>query len=298
MLSDEFAVVEVRPLDRTFSLDRFKELTAKNRYYAYTKAFDEVVSAEVLATNDEIGQLHRYLEHNSKAIAEAHSGLAMEISDVLAASRTPPSLSVCLLLDNSGSLRGGPITCVAATALVISRWLEKWGIRFEVLGFTTRAWIGGRSRERWLADGKPPNPGRLNELRHIIYKSFDETLSCASPNFGVMLKNGIIKENIDGEALIWASSRLRKQDCKKKFLLVMTDGAPVDDSTLSVNRGNFLQNHLIDTIRVLEASDLQLMAIGVGYSPEAYTHGVQVLDDNRLGLPFLETLKLTLSGQG
>ncbi len=159
---------------------------------------------------------------------------------------------VTLLIDNSGSMRGRPITVAAMSADILARTLERCGVKVEILGFTTRAWKGGQSRERWIAAGKPANPGRLNDLRHIIYKSADAPWRRARKSLGLMLREGILKENIDGEALLWAHERLIGRSEQRKILMVISDGAPVDDSTLSVNPGNYLERHLREVIARIE----------------------------------------------
>ncbi len=159
---------------------------------------------------------------------------------------------VTLLIDNSGSMRGRPITVAAMSADILARTLERCGVKVEILGFTTRAWKGGQSRERWIAAGKPPNPGRLNDLRHIVYKAADSPWRRARKSLGLMLREGILKENIDGEALLWAHSRLVGRHEQRRILMVISDGAPVDDSTLSVNPGNYLEKHLRDVIAEIE----------------------------------------------
>src|SRR5262245_60053009 len=268
-----------------FDLKAAEKVACENPYFAYTKQFDEVVSARDLGSNEEIRWLFSHLLGHIGHIGKQHKQIAEEVSDVLAA-RSPVSLSVTLLLDNSGSLRGRQITYLAATALSVAEWLEKWDIPCEVLGYTTAAWKGGRSRELWLADGKKLYPpGRLNDLRHIVYKTFDETVLVASTSFGIMMKEGVLRENIDGEALLWAYSRLRVHSSEKKLLVVMTDGAPVDDSTLSVNPGGILEKHLSRTVLALEKSGLDVVAIGVGHDPrKSYSTAVQVVDFDQLGV--------------
>src|SRR5438132_9280765 len=159
---------------------------------------------------------------------------------------------VTLLIDNSGSMRGRPISIAAISADILARTLERCGVKTEILGFTTRAWKGGQARERWIAAGKPPNPGRLNDLRHIVYKPADAPWRRARRSLGLMLREGILKENIDGEALAWAHNRLLGRPEERRILMVISDGAPVDDSTLSVNPGNYLEKHLREVIREIE----------------------------------------------
>ena len=172
---------------------------------------------------------------------------------------------VTLLLDNSGSMRGRPITVAATCADILARTLERCGVKVEILGFTTKAWKGGTARETWLADGKPANPGRLNDLRHIVYKSADSPWRRARRNLGLMMREGLLKENIDGEALEWAHERLLARPEQRKILMMISDGAPVDDSTLSVNPGTYLERHLREVIAHIETkSPVELLAIGIG----------------------------------
>ena len=199
---------------------------------------------------------------------------------------------VSLLIDNSGSMRGRPITVAAMSADILARTLERCGVKVEILGFTTRAWKGGQSRERWLADGKPPNPGRLNDLRHIIYKSADAPWRRARRSLGLMLREGLLKENIDGEALLWAHSRLIARPEQRQILMVISDGAPVDDSTLSVNPGNYLERHLRDVIDWMETkSNVELTAIGIGHDvTRYYRRAVTIMDAEQLGGAMMERL--------
>jgi len=199
---------------------------------------------------------------------------------------------VTLLIDNSGSMRGRPITVAAMSADILARTLERCGVKVEILGFTTRAWKGGQSRERWIAGGKPPNPGRLNDLRHIIYKSADAPWRRARKSLGLMLREGILKENIDGEALLWAHKRLIGRHEQRRILMVISDGAPVDDSTLSVNPGNYLEKHLRDVIAEIEGeSPVQLIAIGIGHDvTRYYRRAVTIVDAEQLGGTMLEKL--------
>ena len=192
---------------------------------------------------------------------------------------------VTLLLDNSGSMRGRPITVAAMSADILARTLERCGVKVEILGFTTRAWKGGRARERWLAEGKPEHPGRLNELRHIVYKTADMPYRRARRNLGLMLREGLLKENIDGEALLWAHERLLGRQEQRRILMVISDGAPVDDSTLSVNSGNYLDQHLREVIsRIEQASPIELVAIGIGHDvTRYYKRAVTIVDAEQLG---------------
>ncbi len=199
---------------------------------------------------------------------------------------------VTLLIDNSGSMRGRPITVAALCSDILARTLERCLIKTEILGFTTKAWKGGNSREEWLRKGKPSNPGRLNDLRHIIYKSGDAPWRRAKKNLGLLLREGILKENVDGEALNWAYSRLENRVEKRKILIVISDGAPVDDSTLSVNPGNYLEKNLRDIIFQIEnKSKIELIAIGIGHDVSRYyTKAVTIMDVDQLGEVLLEEL--------
>jgi cobaltochelatase CobT len=199
---------------------------------------------------------------------------------------------VTLLIDNSGSMRGRPITVAAMSADILARTLERCGVKVEILGFTTRAWKGGQSRERWIAAGKPANPGRLNDLRHIVYKSADSPWRRSRKSLGLMLREGILKENIDGEALLWAHNRLIGRHEQRRILMVISDGAPVDDSTLSVNPGNYLEKHLRDVIADIEGnSPVELIAIGIGHDvTRYYRRAVTIVDAEQLGGTMLEKL--------
>ena len=192
---------------------------------------------------------------------------------------------VTLLIDNSGSMRGRPITIAAICADILSRTLERCSVKVEILGFTTKNWKGGKSREIWNKNSKPKNPGRLNDLRHIIYKSADTQWRMAKNNLGLMLKEGILKENIDGEAINWAFSRLKKRKEERKILMVISDGAPVDDSTLSVNSGDYLEKHLKRTVKYIEnRSDVEILAIGIGHDVSRYySKAIKITDVQELG---------------
>jgi cobaltochelatase CobT len=199
---------------------------------------------------------------------------------------------VSLLIDNSGSMRGRPITVAAMSADILARTLERCGVKVEILGFTTRAWKGGQSREQWLNDGKPANPGRLNDLRHIVYKPADAPWRRARRSLGLMLREGLLKENIDGEALLWAHERLLSRTEDRRILMVISDGAPVDDSTLSVNPGNYLDRHLRQVINWIEQrSPVELIAIGIGHDvTRYYRRAVTIVDAEQLGGTMLEKL--------
>ena len=199
---------------------------------------------------------------------------------------------VSLLIDNSGSMRGRPITVAAMSADILARTLERCGVKVEILGFTTKAWKGGQSREKWLAGGKPPAPGRLNDLRHIIYKSADAPWRRARRNLGLMMREGLLKENIDGEALMWAHNRLIGRREQRKILMMISDGAPVDDSTLSVNPGNYLERHLRAVIEQIEMrSPVELLAIGIGHDvTRYYRRAVTIVDADELAGAMTEQL--------
>jgi cobaltochelatase CobT len=189
-------------------------------------------------------------------------------------------------------MRGRPIAIAAMSADILARTLERCGVKVEILGFTTRAWKGGQCRENWIANGKPSNPGRLNDLRHIVYKTADAPLRRARKNLGLMLREGLLKENIDGEALLWAHDRLIARSEQRRILMVISDGAPVDDSTLSVNAGNYLERHLRDVIDYIETrSPVELVAIGIGHDvTRYYRRAVTIMDVEQLGGTMMEKL--------
>ena len=199
---------------------------------------------------------------------------------------------VSLLIDNSGSMRGRPITVAALCSDILAKTLERCLIKTEILGFTTKAWKGGSSREKWIKDGKPSNPGRLNDLRHIVYKSADSPSRRSKQNLGLLLREGILKENIDGEALVWANNRLKNRQEKRKILIVISDGAPVDDSTLSVNPGNYLERNLRDVINQIEGKkEIELVAIGIGHDVSRYySKAITIMDVDQLGEVLLNEL--------
>ena len=206
---------------------------------------------------------------------------------------------VTLLIDNSGSMRGRPITVAALCSDILARTLERCLIKTEILGFTTKAWKGGKSREEWIKKGKPSNPGRLNDLRHIIYKAGDAPWRRAKKNLGLLLREGILKENVDGEALQWAYNRLEYRSEKRKILIVISDGAPVDDSTLSVNPGNYLEKNLRDIILKIEnKSNVELISIGIGHDVSRYyTKAVTIMDVDQLGEVLLQELSEIFSNK-
>jgi len=199
---------------------------------------------------------------------------------------------VTLLIDNSGSMRGRPITVAATCADILARTLERCGVKVEILGFTTRAWKGGQSREAWLQANKPASPGRLNDLRHIIYKAADAPWRRSRKHLGLMMREGLLKENIDGEALDWAHKRLLARPEQRRILMMISDGAPVDDSTLSVNAGNYLEKHLRFMIEEIETrSPVELIAIGIGHDvTRYYRRAVTIVDAEELGGAMTEKL--------
>jgi cobaltochelatase CobT len=291
-------------------------------YRPFITKFDETVGAEELCEPEELDRLRGYLDKQLASLQGIVSRLANRLQRRLMAQQNrswefdleegvldPARLSrividplhplsfklekdmtfrdtvVTLLLDNSGSMRGRPITVAATCADILARTLERCGVKVEILGFTTRAWKGGQSREAWLAAGKPGNPGRLNDLRHIIYKSADAPWRRARKNLGLMMREGLLKENIDGEALDWAHKRLLARSEQRKILMMISDGAPVDDSTLSVNPGNYLERHLRWVIEDIETrSPVELIAIGIGHDvTRYYRRAVTIVDAEELG---------------
>ena len=291
-------------------------------YRAFTAKFDEIVAAEDLCEPEELDRLRGYLDKQLSHLQGVVARLANRLQRRLMAQQSrswefdleegvldPARLSrvivdplhalsfkhekdtnfrdtiVTLLLDNSGSMRGRPITVAATCADILARTLERCGVKVEILGFTTRAWKGGQSREAWLAAGKPANPGRLNDLRHIVYKAGDAPWRRARKNLGLMMREGLLKENIDGEALDWAHKRLLGRAETRKILMMISDGAPVDDSTLSVNPGNYLERHLRWVIEDIETrSPVELIAIGIGHDvTRYYRRAVTIVDAEELG---------------
>jgi cobaltochelatase CobT len=298
-------------------------------YHAFAPKFDEVISADELCDAEELARLRSYLDKQLAHLQHVVARLANRLQRRLMAQQNrawdfdleegtldPARLSrvvtdpfhplsfmhekeatfrdtvVTLLLDNSGSMRGRPITVAATCADILARTLERCGVKVEILGFTTRAWKGGQSREAWLAAGKPANPGRLNDLRHIIYKSADAPWRRARKNLGLMMREGLLKENIDGEALDWAHKRLLGRSEQRKILMMISDGAPVDDSTLSVNSGNYLERHLRWIIEEIETrSPVELIAIGIGHDvTRYYRRAVTIVDAEELGGAITEKL--------
>jgi cobaltochelatase CobT len=298
-------------------------------YKPFIAKFDETIAAEDLCEPEELDRLRGYLDKQLSHLQGVVSRLANRLQRRLMAQQSrawefdleegqldPVRLPriimdpmhalsfkrekdttfrdtvVTLLLDNSGSMRGRPITVAATCADILARTLERCGVKVEILGFTTRAWKGGQSREAWLAAGKPPNPGRLNDLRHIIYKSADAPWRRSRKNLGLMMREGLLKENIDGEALDWAHQRLLARTEQRKILMMISDGAPVDDSTLSVNPGNYLEKHLRWVIEEIETrSPVELIAIGIGHDvTRYYRRAVTIVDAEELGGVMTEKL--------
>lgn len=262
-----------------------------HRYYVYTKQFDEVVLANNLAEVDEIFTLNRMVLQTSDSLEEKNEEkLTILKKDLL--SSINQDCVIEILIDNSGSLRGQPIHAMAAWLQVILPIIEFAGIKTEISGFTTRAWKGGRARELWLQNGRPKSPGRLNDLRYIIYKSFDENFRDAAANISISTKEGILKENIDGEALIWASDRLKSRHEGKKILLILSDGAPVDDSTLAENAHGFLWNHAARVASYLkESSECIVRAIGIDYDVKSiYGPNSESATHEDVGIKILQTL--------
>jgi cobaltochelatase CobT len=298
-------------------------------YRAFTLKFDETIAAEELCEPEELDRLRGYLDKQLSHLQGVVARLANRLQRRLMAQQNrswefdleegqldsarlsriivdplhPLSFKaekdtefrdtvVTLLLDNSGSMRGRPITVAATCADILARTLERCGVKVEILGFTTRAWKGGQSREQWLTAGKPANPGRLNDLRHIIYKAADAPWRRARKNLGLMMREGLLKENIDGEALDWAHKRLLGRTEQRKILMMISDGAPVDDSTLSVNPGNYLERHLRWVIEEIETrSPVELIAIGIGHDvTRYYRRAVTIVDAEELGGAMTEKL--------
>ena len=243
----------------------------KDLYYAYTTAYDEVIIPSEIVQPTEAMELHStFLKHLRHEVVRAESEISIRSRAIGEASKNQ-KLAIMFLIDNSGSMRGTKILGAACWISIISSILSQLNIPTEVAGFTTRAWKGGNSRELWIRDGKPARPGRLNDVRYIIYKSFEQTQREADTNFGLMLRDGLLKENIDGEALLWGYSRLLTRSEKRKILIMISDGAPVDDSTLSVNQGNFLDVHCRATInRIRSEPNIELYGVGIELDVSRY----------------------------
>ena len=307
----------------------FSNLRRNSTYRAYCEEFDETIHADALCDADELNRLRQLLDQQLLHLQSIVGKLANRLQRRLLAKQQrswdfnlddglldtsrldrvvvdphhPLSFKmeretdfrdtiVTMLIDNSGSMRGRPITIAAMSADILARTLERCGVKVEVLGFTTRAWKGGQSRERWISEGKQSDPGRLNDLRHIIYKSADVQWRRAHKNLGLMLREGLLKENIDGEALMWAHGRLIARPEQRRILMVISDGAPVDDSTLSVNPGNYLERHLRAAISYIEnRSPVELVAIGIGHDvTRYYRRAVTIVDVEQLGGTMMEKL--------
>ena len=298
-------------------------------YCSYTDEFDEFIDATELCDAEELGRLRAYLDQQLSNMQGVVARLANRLQRRLLAKQnrswefdleegmldagklarvvTNPLLPlsfkleldmdfrdtvVTLLIDNSGSMRGRPITVAAMCADILARTLERCNVKVEILGFTTRAWKGGQSREKWLREGKPAAPGRLNDLRHIIYKGADAPWRRARRGLGLMMREGLLKETIDGEGLIWGHNRLVYRPEQRRILMVISDGAPVDDSTLSVNTGNYLEKHLRGAIGWIEnQSPVELIAIGIGHDvTRYYQRAVTIVDAEQLGGAMMDKL--------
>ena len=302
---------------------------ANYHYQVFSTKYDEIVNATDLCEEEELNRLRSTLDKQLETLQGAIARLANKLQRKLQARQnrswnfdleegmldagklariiTQPLFPlsykqekdmkfrdtvVTLLIDNSGSMRGRPITIAAICADIMARTLERCGVKVEILGFTTKAWKGGQSREQWINDGKPSYPGRLNDLRHIIYKAADAPWRRAKNSLGLMLREGILKENIDGEALLWAHERLLGRLEDRKILMVISDGAPVDDTTLSSNSGNYLEQHLKQVISFIEnKSPVELVAIGIGHDvTRYYNKAVTLTDAEQLGGALIEQL--------
>ena len=240
-------------------------------YYAYTTFYDEETTPSEIVQPNEIMELYSTLLGHIRQEMESSESTISKQSTRIRQIGTNERISIMFLIDNSGSMRGEKILGIACWISIISSILAQYNISNEVVGFTTRAWKGGNSRELWLKDGKPARPGRLNDVRYVIYKSFEQTQQEADTNFGMMIREGLLKENIDGEALLWAFSRLSARSEKRKLLIVLSDGAPVDNSTLSVNPGNFLDTHCRAAINWIRSKeDIELYGIGVEFDVYRY----------------------------
>jgi cobaltochelatase CobT len=305
------------------------ELAPATDYKAFTTRFDEIVESSELCDDEELGRLRAYLDQQMSGLQNVVTRLANRLQRRLLAQQARSwdfdqeeglldaarlarvvvspghSLSykierdtefkdtvVSLLIDNSGSMRGRPIAIAAICADILARTLERCGVATEILGFTTRGWKGGQSREAWLAAGRPPNPGRLNDLRHVVYKRADEPYRHSRRNLGLMMREGLLKENIDGEALLWAHGRLIARAEERRILMVISDGAPVDDSTASANGGSYLERHLRQVIDWIEKrSPVELIAIGIGHDvTRYYARAVTIMDADQLAGAMVDQL--------
>jgi cobaltochelatase CobT len=311
------------------------DLAPETDYRVYTTRFDEIVEADELCDDEELGRLRAYLDQQMGGLQNVVTRLANRLQRRLLAQQARSwdfdqeeglldaarlarvvvsprhSLSykierdtefkdtvVSLLIDNSGSMRGRPIAIAAICADILARTLERCGVQTEILGFTTRGWKGGQSREAWLADGRPQSPGRLNDLRHIVYKRADEPYRRARRHLGLMMREGLLKENIDGEALLWAHNRLIARPEERRILMVISDGAPVDDSTASANGGSYLERHLRQVIEWIEKrSTVELIAIGIGHDvTRYYERAVTIMDADQLAGAMVEQLAMLFEG--
>jgi cobaltochelatase CobT len=312
------------------------DLSPETDYKAFTTRFDEIVESSELCDEEELGRLRSYLDQQLGGLQNVVTRLANRLQRRLMAQQARSwdfdqeeglldaarlarvvvspahALSfkveretefrdtiVSVLIDNSGSMRGRPIAIAAICADILARTLERCGVATEILGFTTRGWKGGQSREAWLSAGRPPNPGRLNDLRHIVYKPADEPYRRARRNLGLMMREGLLKENIDGEALLWAHNRLVARPEERRILMVISDGAPVDDSTASANGGSYLERHLRQVIEWIEKrSTVELIAIGIGHDvTRYYSRAVTLMDADQLAGAMVEQLAALFEGR-
>ena len=319
-ISNENEAKEIES-DQSIKIKTQKNFLKKN-YKIYTNEYDEIKGAQDLENDEEVLRLRKSLDQQLTSLQNIVAKLANKLQRQLLAKQNRSwnfdleeglldvsklsrviidpfhSLSyknekktefkdtvVTLLIDNSGSMRGRPISVAAICADILSRTLERCSVKVEILGFTTKNWKGGKSREKWNLDNKPANPGRLNDLRHIIYKSADTPWRQAKKNLGLMLKEGLLKENIDGEALLWAFKRIIKRKEERKILMIISDGAPVDDSTLSVNSGDYLEKHLKQTVKWIEEnSAIEILAVGIGHDvTRYYNKAIKIADVQELG---------------
>ena len=313
-----------------------KKNLEKEKYKIFTNSYDEIKKAEELENEDEIGRLRKNLDQQLTNLQNLVAKLANKLQRQLLAKQNrswefdleegildPAKLSrviidpfhslshkieketefkdtvVTLLIDNSGSMRGRPISVAAICADILSRTLERCSVKVEILGFTTKNWKGGKSREKWNSENKPAHPGRLNDLRHIIYKSADKPWRQSKKNLGLMLKEGLLKENIDGEALLWAFKRIAIRKEERKILMIISDGAPVDDSTLSVNSGDYLEKHLKRTVKWIEEnSNIEILAVGIGHEvTRYYKKAIKIVDVQELGDVMINQLAKLFSGK-
>ena len=321
--SEDSDNLEEKEIEQDPSLQKLnKKDSLKEKYRIFTDEYDEIKNAEELEKDEEISRLRKNLDQQLTSLQSLIAKLANKLQRQLLAKQNRSwefdleegmldasklsrivvnpfhSLSykmeketefkdtvVTLLIDNSGSMRGRPISVAAICADILSRTLERCSVKVEILGFTTKNWKGGKSREKWNTNNKPANPGRLNDLRHIIYKSADTPWRQSKKNLGLMLKEGLLKENIDGEALLWAYKRILKRKEERKILMIISDGAPVDDSTLSVNSGDYLEKHLKQTVKWIEENtNIEILAVGIGHDvTRYYKKAIKIADVQELG---------------